>query len=114
MGIFDTVTIDAGYPDCDIGPGEEFQTKCLAPCDCRYRISHDGKLVMRSQAFVWETGHEPPREIAVPFHGDILLRRREEKEPWEFVARFSAGKLQWISDLAHYPRELVPHLGSGR
>ena len=46
MGVLDYVTIETDYASCEIEAEEEFQTKCLEPGGCRFRIDPEPELLL--------------------------------------------------------------------
>lgn len=100
MGMFDTLKCKYPLPEKEVQE-DSFQTKSL---DClldNYTITEQGKLILHRQRH-YETA---ARKIEVDFHGNLRFytskgSREENNYQWfEYVARFTEGKLQWIKRL---------------
>ena len=97
MGMFDTLKCEYHLPD-KIVQNDSFQTKSL---DClldNYTISKNGNLILHRQLH-YET---KVKKITIDFHGDLRFytskgsREDNNYERFEYTARFTDGKLQWL------------------
>jgi len=123
MGMFDELRCEFPLPD-PIVQDEIFQTKDLERLLDRYTITSDGRLILHQVRYEevpekerpyygtpeWKRGGliqflgslrpVPVGAVEIPFHGDIVfytfLENRPEKEWFEYRARFTDGRLQWI------------------
>lgn len=124
MGVFDELRCEYPLPDAAV-QDEVFQTKSLDRTMTRYTITADGRLIehtVRCESVPeeerpyygkpeWEKPLNrligsmksiPVRDVEVPFHGDVFFYTSRGKpqteafEWFEYQARFTDGKLQWI------------------
>lgn len=85
MGMFDKVKCDFEMQEKEIQEAE-FQTKDLSCNLDDYVITKDGRLLLVSQG----------EDTDLEFHGDLNFYTVIKKTWFEFTARFTEGKLQWI------------------
>lgn len=94
MGMFDYLYSRYKLPGCDLPPETEFQTKDL---DCgleHYVIAADGRL-LRCRSLADELV-KLTDATDTEHHGDIRFYGSGPKdERYEFIARFTHGRLEW-------------------
>jgi hypothetical protein len=109
MGMFDSIwRCDYPLPDPEI-QNESFQTKSLECALDSYRITEDGRLVVKDfqlesnpnyKGLGTGTGGIFNRielgEVEVPYHGDIYFYTYIERVEYGYVARFTNGRVEWI------------------
>ena len=96
MGMYDRIYSMVQLPDCELPTAMELQTKdleCLLDC---YVIDAEGRLLLcrtlpdglPDLAGAEDTG----------YHGDLCFYTFSEprREPHEFLARFTHGRLEWV------------------
>src|SRR5919199_863327 len=127
MGLFDEITCKYPLPD-PVVQDEIFQTKSFDPIMDRYTITEDGRLILHSVRYESVPEEErpyygtpewdkplgqligfmrsvPTGDVEIPYHGDIVfytsIGSHEEGtfEWFEYKARFTEGRLQWIKRL---------------
>lgn len=97
MGMFDTLRCQYPLPD-KIVQADSFQTKSLDRLLDNYTITKAGKLILQRQ----RNYEASVKKITIDFHGDLRFytskgAREENNYEWfEYIARFTDGKLQWI------------------
>ena len=97
MGMFDTLRCKYPLPD-KIVQTDSFQTKSLDRLLDDYTITKTGKLILHRQRHY----EASIKKITIDFHGDLRFytfkgSREENNYEWfEYIARFTDGKLQWI------------------
>jgi hypothetical protein len=123
MGMFDELHCEFPLPDAAV-QDEVFQTKSFERLLDRYTITGDGRLILHQVRYEevpeeerpyygtpeWEQGGlfrlcgsmraVPVGDVEVLFHGDIVFYTSLEDRPgrqwFEYRARFTDGRLQWI------------------
>lgn len=123
MGMFDELRCEFPLPDAVV-QNEVFQTKGLECLLDRYTITSDGRLILHQVRYEavpeeerpyygtpeWERGGlvrslgcmraVPVGDVELPFHGDLVFYTSRGTGPdmewFEYQARFTEGKLQWI------------------
>jgi hypothetical protein len=125
MGMFDELNCEYPLPDAEV-QDKLFQTKSLECLMERYTISRDGRLIhhkVRYEAVpeeerpYWGTPEwdespltrmigflkaVPVGNVEVAYHGDIYFgttvgsREEGNLEWYEYQARFTEGRIQWI------------------
>jgi hypothetical protein len=125
MGLFDEIQCEYPLPDPAVQK-EIFQTKRLDCSMDRYTITADGRLILHKTRYElvpeeerpsygtpeWETSPftrflgslrvVPEGDVELVYHGDIEFYTPiggagdDEPEWFEFQARFTEGRLQWI------------------
>lgn len=124
MGMFDELRCEYPLPDAVV-QDEVFQTKSFDCVLARYTITADGRLIEHTARYEsvpeeerphygkpeWEKPFmrsagsmkaTPTGDEEIPFHGDAFFYTSrgepgtETFEPFEYQARFTEGKLQWI------------------
>ena len=97
MGMFDTLKCEYPLPDA-IVQNDSFQTKTLECLLDDYTITKDGKLIQHRERHYQSSA----QDFEIDFHGDLRFytskgSREENNYEWfEYIARFTDGKLQWI------------------
>ncbi len=112
MGMFDHVRCYYPLPDAE-AQDAAFQTKDLACALDDYSITREGRLVLHAKRYESQEDEASPlgfRLVVVQewdecllYHGDLRFYDRLEGEWYEYVARFSAGKLQWVQRVNNVP-----------
>jgi hypothetical protein len=125
MGMFDEIRCEYPLPDSEVQE-ELFQTKSFENLMDHYTITQDGRLIKHEvkwepvpeeerpyygtpewdkHPFLQLAGsikEVPVGDVEIPYHGDIrFYTSKETKEPgkrewYEYRARFTEGKVQWI------------------
>jgi hypothetical protein len=124
MGMFDEIRCEYPLPDA-IVQDETFQTKSFDRDMAHYTITADGRLIHHTVRWESVPEEErpyygrpewdkpffrvagsiktiPTGDSEVPYHGDVYFYtsrgepQTESFEWFEYQARFTAGKLQWI------------------
>ena len=85
MGMFDKLQCDFKLQEKEIQENE-FQTKDLACNLDNLLITKEGRLLLLDDG----------GNIDLEFHGDLIFYTDTKKSWYEFKARFTEGKLQWI------------------
>jgi hypothetical protein len=115
MGMFDDIHCEADLPEGHPEGYRDFQTKSLGSCMNHYTITKDGRLMLhRYHVEELEDDPEAPEEeplrrllfrrtkstrledLDTEFHGDFDFYDYIEGQQYEYVARFTHGKLEWI------------------
>ena len=132
MGLFDELKCEYPLPDAVVQE-ETFQTKSLNRTMDRYTISQEGRLILHKVRYevVPEEEREyygtpdwdekpfvqifgmlrsiPVGDVEIPYHGDIAFytstgsRGVGDFEWFEYRARFTEGRLQWIKRVPKQP-----------
>ena len=132
MGMFDELKCEYPLPDAAIQE-ETFQTKSLNRMIDRYTITQEGRLILYKVRYevVPEEEREyygtpewdekpfvrifgmlrtiPVGDVEIPYHGDIAFytstgsREEGDLEWFEYRARFTEGRLQWIRRVPKQP-----------
>jgi hypothetical protein len=125
MGLFDKVRCEYPLPDAEM-QDETFQTKSLDCDMSDYTITRDGCLILHQARYElvpeeerpnwgkpeWDSSDTakfagslkavPVGEVEIPYHGDIWFYTSKVgedgkiKDWFEYQARFTDGRLQWI------------------
>jgi hypothetical protein len=125
MGMFDVVECEFPLPEFTLQE-KTFQTKSLDCVMNRYTITRDGRLILHKVRYelVPEEEREyygtpewdespliricgmlksiPVGDVEIPYHGDITFytstgsRKEGNLEWYEYQARFTDGRVQWI------------------
>jgi len=123
MGMFDEIRCEFPLPD-KVMQDEWFQTKSFECLLDRYTITRDGRLILHQVRYEtipeeerpyygkpeWETKpfirslgcmrSVPVGDVEVPYHGDITfytsVGNGPDHEWFEYRARFTEGRVQWI------------------
>lgn len=132
MGMFDDLKCEYPLPDADV-QDRTFQTKSLECLMDRYTITREGRLILHKVRYEYVPEEEreyygtpewdekpfvrifgmlrsiPVGDVDMAYHGDITfytsLGSREEGdfEWFEYKARFTEGRLQWIERIPRSP-----------
>ena len=115
MGMFDELKCEYLLPD-PIVQNETFQTKSLDRALDNYTITRDGRLILHPARYELESEEEqlpgpdvsempqaiPEGDAEILYHGDIYFYTSlgtpgdDDYEWFEYKARFTEGRLQWI------------------
>ena len=124
MGMFDYLKCEYELPDSSV-QNESFQTKSLDSTLANYTITADGRLIHHAVKYEsvpeeerpyfgtpeWEKPlgkicgsmtSVPTGDVEIAYHGDIRFytsisaRETDDYKWFEYEARFTDGKLQWI------------------
>ncbi len=123
MGMFDEILCEYPLPD-EVVQGEIFQTKSFECLLDRYTITRNGRLILHQVRYEtvpeeerpfygkpeWETKpfvrsldcmrSVPIGDVEVSYHEDIIFYTSigdgPEHQWFEYRARFTEGRLQWI------------------
>lgn len=98
MGLFDHVTCEWPLPDPEVQEAV-FQTKCLDPGLSSYRISADGRLLLKT---------DDQRLVEIPHHGDVLLLEIADGWVYEYSVRFTNGRVQEVKRIRKEPARPRP------
>lgn len=115
MGMFDTLRCHYPLPHSQLQE-EAFQTKDLECVLDDYSIAEEGHLILAKQRESRDDETAPfgfylavvrEWDECLLFHGDLCFYTNLEDEWYEYVARFTAGKLQWIQRIDNLHRYQV-------
>lgn len=133
MGMFDEIRCEYPLPDQGV-QDEVFQTKSFHREMDRYTITADGRLIHHMTRWEsvpeeerpyygkpeWDKPlHQvfgsiktvPVGDVEIPFHGDVYFytsrgeAQTESFEWFEYQARFTDGKLQWVKRVERGQRQ---------
>ncbi|MBA3692102.1 MAG: hypothetical protein H0X49_13130 [Acidobacteria bacterium] len=124
MGMFDYLKCEYPLPDSTV-QNETFQTKSLDKVLGDYTITADGRLILHAVSYESVPEEErpyydkpewkkpfgkicgsltssPTGDVEIAYHGDVRFytsvgsRENNDYEWFEYQARFTDGKLQWV------------------
>jgi hypothetical protein len=139
MGMFDELICEYPLPDSAV-QNEVFQTKSLDCTMDRYTITKDGRLILHKVRYEsvpeeerpyygtpeWDESpflqvagslkSVPVGDVAIPYHGYIrfytYLGKHPDGESFEYLAKFTNGRLKEIRQVQPGELERIPEAGS--
>ena len=123
MGMYDNVICECLPPD-DTGPSPRpFQTKSLYRLIDTFTITKEGRLIHHWVRYEAEKTPNDGlggftmvpaerKDIDMEFHGDIRLSGMEDKNPRDYIVRFTHGTLEWMRPIEKFSEEQLALIDS--